>query len=130
MNLKKLSRGLLYFTFFYNLFGTISFAFPAAFNNASGLPFPPHAVYAAFGAGNIFIWSFVYLFLARQREFNRPLLLVGTIGKFNLFVALVFGWYAKEVGGSTLALGLVDVAMGVVWISYLLNSKNQKKEMI
>ncbi len=123
MDLKKLSKQLLYFTFFYNLFGSLTFAFPSLFSALSGMPVPPHTVYAAFGASVIFMWAFVYLYLARQEELNRPLLWIGVFGKYNLFVALSFGYFAGDLGLVTLAFGLVDVAMGLVWMSYLLSTR-------
>ncbi len=122
MDLKKLSKQLLFFSFFYNLFGAMTFAFPSLFSALSGLPVPPHTVYTAFGAGVIFMWAFVYLYLSRLDEINRPLLWVGVFGKYNLFVALSFGYFAEDLGLVTLAFGLVDVVMGLVWMSYLLST--------
>ncbi len=123
MSLKQLSKRLLYFTFFYNLFGALTFAFPSVFSALSGMPIPEHTVYAAFGAIVIFQWAFVYLYLARQDEINRPLLWVGVLSKYNFFVALCFGYFSGDLGLVTLAFGLVDVVMGLVWMSYLLSTR-------
>ncbi|PXW91227.1 hypothetical protein C8R34_101136 [Nitrosomonas sp. Nm84] len=125
MDLKSLSRILLYFSVIYNIMGFISFAFPATIGKAAELPAPPQLIYSVFGAGTILIWAFVYLYLARQREFNRPLLWVGVAGKLNIFTALLIAWAANEIPLKPLLMGGVDLFMGCVWLSYLLTNQGQ-----
>ncbi len=123
MNLKSLARALLYFSFIFNLFGFVSFAFPETLGKSAGLPTPPQLIYSSFVAGTILMWAFGYLYLARQKDFNRPLLWVGAVGKLNFFIALLISWYHSEIALQTVMMGLVDLFMGIVWLSYLLTSK-------
>ena len=90
-----------------------------------GFPPPPQLVYSTYGAVTILVWAFVYLYLARQVEFNRPLLWVGVVGKFNVFMAVIISWQAGEINGMGILLGGADLLMGLVWMAYLLTSRPQ-----
>lgn len=88
----RILRFALGTTVLVNVFGAILFGLAALGRPPALLPRAIPPVYAAQLAWVIALFAGVYFHLARAEVINRPLLLVGALGKLGFFV--LFGLYA------------------------------------
>lgn len=113
---ERLLRTTLYFTFFYNLMGFITFLAPERFGQLAGLPAGVPFLFTGFIAFNILLFGFVGLWQARQPDMNRPVLTIFGISKITFCLLMGLSWLMGEVTFAGFLMSLVDLAMGVIFL--------------
>ncbi len=61
-------------------------------------------------------WQFAFLLIARDVERYRPLMLVGLLEKLSFGLAVVVLYAADRVSAGVLAAGVVDLALGALFV--------------
>ena len=123
MNLEKLTRATLLLSAPFNLVAACGLLFPASsLGQLIGLPSPVPVVYSAILAYMVLIFGGVYAWLALQDSINRPLLAVGVIGKLGVFAICLGLWLMSQADVATVLVSSVDLALGLLWLSYLLET--------
>lgn len=112
----RILRPTLYFTFFYNLMGFVTFLAPGRFGKLAGLPAEVPFLFTGFIAFNILLFAFVGLWQARQPVMNGPVLTIFGISKITFSVLMGIAWVTGEVKFAGFAMSLVDFAMGIVFL--------------
>ena len=113
---ERLLRTTLYFTFFYNLMGFITFLAPERFGQLAGLPAGVPFLFTGFIAFNILLFGLVGLWQARQPDMNRPVLAIIGISKITFCLLMGLSWLKGEVAFAGFLMSLVDFAMGIVFL--------------
>jgi hypothetical protein len=99
-----------------NLVGVIVFGSVAIGRPVMPLPLAVAPFYAAQLALIIGLFGAVYAWLARQPTVNRPLLLVGAIGKIGFFALFVAYWLVGDLPGLAVAQATPDLGLGAVYL--------------
>jgi hypothetical protein len=108
----------------FNLLAAVVFAFPSsAVGQQLGLPENVSPLYSWLVALFVALFGFAYGWLAAQPVIDRPLLGLGSIGKFGAFLAAFFLWLAAAVPGVVVLFALGDLAFAGLWFSWLLSSR-------
>ena len=106
-----------------NLLGTLVFGSAALSHPLMALPLAPPPFYAAQIALTIALFGGVYAWLAGQAVINRPLLLVGALGKVGFFLLFVAFALAGDLGRAQVIQALPDLLFGGVFLGYLARSR-------
>jgi len=106
-----------------NLLGTVVFGSAALGRPLMPLTPAPPPFYAAQIALTIALFGGVYAWLAGQRVINRPLLLVGALGKLGFFLLFVAFWLAGDIGQAQVRQATPDLLFGAVFLWYLARSR-------
>jgi hypothetical protein len=67
----------------------------------------------------IAIFGGVYAWLARQDVVNRPLLLVGALGKVGFFALAAAYWTAGSLPAAAVSQGVPDLVLGALFLWWL-----------
>jgi hypothetical protein len=102
-----------------NLLGVIVFGSVAIGRPVMPLPLAAPPFYAAQIALIIGLFGAVYAWLALQPIVNRPLLLVGAIGKIGFFALFVAYWLVGDLPGLAVAQAAPDLGLGAVFLWWL-----------
>ncbi len=114
--MKNLLRASLLFSFFYNIFGSLAFAFPQTFGGAAGLPPPAAFLYSKFVACNILLFAFISLWLSRHSAQAIPLLVVFGVSKIIFCALMVTSYGLGEVHLIGVMMSGVDLILGLIFI--------------
>ena len=109
-------RAALYFTFFYNMMGFVTFLAPERFGQLAGLPADVPVLFTGFIALNILLFGFVGLWQARQRQINGPVLIIFGISKISFCLLMGISWLKGDVAFAGFAMSLVDFVMGIIFL--------------
>ena len=116
MSRDRVIRGALWTSVALNLLGVAVFL-PAALGIPSGLlPVPPPRFYAAQVGLTIALFCGVYAWLARQAEIDRPLVIVGALGKLGFFALFVVYWAAGDLPPGAVVQATPDLILGAVFL--------------
>ena len=85
-------RKILWASALFNIGGALAFAFPATLGQLMGLPMPVPAIYSALLVMFILLFGGTYAWIAVQPQINRPMVVLGAIGKICAF-GVVFGFW-------------------------------------
>jgi len=113
---EALLRKTLYFSFFYNIFGGLTFMFPTALGQTAGLPIPAPFLYSWFIGTNILLFALVSLWLAKSTHIAVPLLTVFAISKIIFCALMVTSWQLGEINPIGGLLSGVDLVMGIIFL--------------
>ena len=80
------------------------------------LPIPGPPFYAAQVALVIGLFCGVYAWLARQPVINRPLLVVGALGKLEFFASVVVYWVVGDLPVTVVPQSSPDLVLAVVFL--------------
>jgi len=116
MTRDRVIRGALWASVPLNLLGVLLFAPPALGYGADSLPIPAPRFYAAQIALTIALFGGVYAWLARQPRIDRPLVVVGALGKLGFFALFVAYWAAGDLPGSVVPQAAPDLALALVFL--------------
>lgn len=112
-------RSALWATVALNLLGVAAFG-PAALGlPAPLLPIPVPRFYAAQVAVTIAIFGGVYAWLARRPEIDRPLLMVGALGKLCFFALFVAYWVVGDIPLRAVLQATPDLAFAAIFLWWL-----------
>ena len=112
----RVLRNTLYFTFFYNMMGFVTFIAPQRFGGVAGLPYDVPFLYNGFIAFNILLFGIVGLWQARQTVMNAPVLVIFGISKITFCGLMLVSWIGGDVALPGFLMSLVDFAMGLIFL--------------
>lgn len=116
MTRNALIRTALWVSVALNLLG-VSVFLPAAMGRDSALlPIPGPPFYAAQVTLVIGLFGGVYAWLARQPVINRPLLVVGALGKLGFFVSTVVYWVVGDLPAAVVAQSSPDLVLALIFL--------------
>jgi len=102
-----------------------AFAFPSGpIGSILELP-AAHPFYGAFSGALVGLFGATYLWLALQPEINRPLLFVGACGKLLAVLISASLFVLGKLSGVSAAAISGDMIFVVLWMGFLLRSRNQ-----
>jgi uncharacterized membrane protein HdeD (DUF308 family) len=121
--LDKLTRGVLFASFFYNLFGVLVF-FPTITlgRRLVGVP-DAHAFYLCLVTIWIGSFGILYLWLAKTARPERGFLIIAAIGKFGFWTLTFAFWLAGEFPIVTPIVALGDFIGAAVFTRWLLRTR-------
>jgi hypothetical protein len=100
-------RTTLWLAFPFNLLAATTLAFPSsALGQLMGLPRDVSPLYSFMVAFFIALFGCAYAWLARQRSVDRPLLALGSIGKFGAFLIALSLWFGGAVSGLVVVVAI------------------------
>lgn len=109
-------RSALWSTVALNLLGVAVFL-PAAMGRPSALlPIPGPRYYTAQVALVIGLFGCVYAWLALQRVINRPLLIVGALGKLGFFLLAVVYAAAGDIPSKVVPQSSPDLLLAIIFL--------------
>ena len=100
---ESVTRKVLIFSAFYNIYGTLVFMFPGVLGVSAGLPAPAPFIYSWFVASNILLFAFVAAWLSRRHPIDLPMLTSCLLGEVTRFGVLAAG---------------VDLVMGIIFLGH------------
>lgn len=119
MTADRLLRAALGASVALNLLGVVVFGSAALGRPVLALPLPIAPFYAAQLTLTIGLFGAVYAWLLGQRDINRPLLLVGGLGKIGFFALFVAYFVVGDLPGTSVLQAAPDLILGAVFIWWL-----------
>ncbi len=80
-----------------------------------GLPLEPDPVFMMMTAWFIFLFGLAYGWLARQNEINKPLLMMGIVGKMGVFVLAVILLIRGDMSVILFLTPCIDLVFASLW---------------
>jgi hypothetical protein len=109
-------RSALWASVALNILGVIVFV-PSALGIPSFLvPIPGPRFYFAQIAFTIALFGCVYAWLARQTRINRPLVVVGALGKLGFFLLFVAYWTTGDIPVKSVMQATPDLVLATVFL--------------
>jgi len=102
-----------------NLFGTVLFGAAATGRPTTMLPLNLPPFYAAQLGLTIALFGGVYAWLALQAAINRPLLMVGALGKLGFFTVCGVYWAAGDLAWTVVVNVTPDLILGATYLWWL-----------
>lgn len=113
----------LWLAFPFNLLAAAILAVPSSqLGQLMGLPASVSPLYSAMLAFFIALFGCVYAWLARLPDIDRPLLGLGSIGKFGAFLIVFSLWLSGAVSGLVVVVAVGDLAFACLWFGWLRTS--------
>jgi len=104
----------------FNLLAAVVFAFPSsAIGQQLGLPRSVSPLYASLVALFVALFGLAYGWLARRAVIDRPMLGLGSIGKFAAFTVAAALWLAGAIPSVVVLVAMGDLAFAALWFSWL-----------
>jgi uncharacterized membrane protein YfcA len=116
MSRDRLVRAALWAAVVLNAIGVLIFAPPALGFASDQLPIPAPRFYAGQVALTIALFGGVFFWLARQRQINRALVVVGALGKLGFFGLAVGYWAVGDLPPSAVPQATPDLVLALVFL--------------
>jgi hypothetical protein len=130
MSRDRVIRAALWTSVALNLLGVAVFL-PAALGSASArMPIPVPRFYAAQIGLTIALFAGVYAWLARQPRIDRPLVVVGALGKLGFFALFVAYWLAGDLPGAVVPQALPDLLLASVFLWWAHAARKESTSMV
>jgi len=113
-------RRALWTTAAFNLGGALLFAFPETLGRMAGFPSPVPGVYSTLLASFVLLFGGMYAWLARQPRIDRPMVVLGAIGKTSAFVIAFTFWMTGDLPALTVATAAGDLTFAGIFVWWLL----------
>lgn len=119
-------RRLLWAAALFNVLAAVLLGFPGSPpGQMAGLPAEVPLAYRAIVVVFVLLFAGCYAWLAAQPEPNRPMVVLGAVGKIAV-VAVVMGlWWAAQAPVASLAAVSGDLVFAVCFLWWLTNSKRE-----
>jgi hypothetical protein len=125
MSRDRIIRTALWASVALNLVGVALFA-PAAIGLTSQLmSIPTPRFWAAQVGVTLALFAGVYAWLAMRREIDRPLLVVGALGKLAFFGLVVAYWLVGDLPGPVVPQATPDLVLGGIFLWWLRSDRRQ-----
>jgi ABC-type Mn2+/Zn2+ transport system permease subunit len=125
MSRDRVIRTALWASVALNLVGVVLFTPAALGSSAELMSIPAPRFWVAQVGITIALFAGVYGWLAMQREIDRPLLLVGALGKLAFFGLVLAYWLAGDLPGRIVPQAAPDLVLGSVFIWWLRSDRRQ-----
>jgi len=120
----ELFRRILWAAAAFNVFGACLLGFPASSaGQLAGLPADVPLAYRALVTVFVLLFGGTYAWLAWQPQPNRPMVVLGTIGKVSVVVVVVALWLAAEASLNSVAVVAGDLVFALAFAYWLRGSK-------
>ena len=129
MSRDRMMRIALWVAVLLNVIGLGVFVPPALGFAPDLLPVPGAPFYAAQVAMTIGLFGGAYAWLARQREINRPLVVVGALGKLGFFLLAVAYWMAGDLPASAVPKAVPDLVLALIFFWWLRSGRSATSEL-
>ena len=116
MSRDRLIRGALWASVVLNAAGLVVFVPPSLGFAQDMLPIPAPRFFVAQVAVTIALFGCVYLWLARRPKIDRPLVVVGGIGKLAFFGLALAYWLAGDLPAAAVPQATPDLVLGLVFL--------------
>lgn len=117
---EQTTRISLWIAFVFNLLAAAVFAVPAsALGQWLGLPGSVSPIYSVMVAFFVALFGCAYAWLARRPVIDRPLLVLGCIGKSGAFLIALVLWLCGEATTLLITVALGDLAFAALWFAWL-----------
>jgi hypothetical protein len=116
MSSDKLIRSALWASVVLNAAGLVVFVPPALGYAQDLLPIPAPRFFVAQVAVTIALFGGAYAWLARQPRIDRPLVVVGGIGKLAFFGLALAYWLAGDLPAAAVPQAAPDLILGAVFL--------------
>jgi hypothetical protein len=126
MSKDRFMRGALWATVALNLLGVFVFAPPAVGYPSALMPLAAPPYYAAQVAFTIALFGGVYAWLACQRHINRPLVIVGALGKLGFFLLAVAYWLAGDLSADVVPKAAPDLVLAGIFLWWALTTSDAR----
>ena len=123
MSQDRVMRGALWSAAVLNLVGVAIFLPAAVGVGVDWLPIPAPRFYAAQVAVTIALFGGVYAWLARRPEIDRPLVIVGALGKLAFFALALAYWLAGDLPASAVPQAMPDLLLAGVFLSWVARTR-------
>ncbi len=124
----RILRGALWATVALNVLGAIIFALPALGRSSPLLPVAVPPYFAAQIGFTIALFAGVYAWLALQPQFNRPLIVVGGLGKLGFFTVTAAYALAGEVPVAMALNATPDLVFAGIFLWWALGAGQRRLE--
>jgi hypothetical protein len=125
MSRDRVIRTALWTSVALNLLGVALFAPPALGFTSQLMTIAAPRFWVAQVGLTIALFAGVYAWLAMQREIDRPLLLVGALGKLAFFGLVVAYWLAGDLPARTVPQAAPDLVLGSVFLWWLSSDRRR-----
>ena len=126
MDRTRIMRHALRLGSLFNFVAAVVVALPSSLGSLVRLPVPVSPFYSWTLAVLIALFGGAYLWLSRQAELDRPLVVVAIVGKFAVFVVAVVCRAMGAVSNLVLLAALGDLFFGLVFLWWLLGSARER----
>jgi hypothetical protein len=116
MSEDRVIRAALWASVALNLLGVAVFLPPALGQPSGMLPVMAPRFYAGQVGITIALFCGVYAWLARQPVIDRPLVVVGALGKLGFFLLFVAYWAAGDVPAGSVAQATPDLVLAAIFL--------------
>jgi hypothetical protein len=124
MSRDRLIRSALWASVVLNVIGLVVFVPPALGFAPEMLPIPAPRFYIAQVAATIALFGGVFAWLALQPRIDRPLLVVGAIGKLGFFAVAVAYWMAGDLPASAVPQATPDLVLALIFLWWARGSEH------
>lgn len=125
MSRDRVIRTALWASVALNLLGVALFAPPALGFTSELMSIPAPRFWVAQVGLTIALFAGVYAWLAMRREIDRPLLLVGALGKLAFFGLVVAYWVAGDLSGRVVPQATPDLVLGAIFLWWLRSDRRR-----
>jgi len=109
----------------YNLGAAVLFAFPdSPLGQFAGLPAPVPVLDRVILALFVALFAGAYVWLARQKIIDRPLVGFAAIGKAAVFVTLILLWLLGDASWRGVVSAIGDAVLAGIFFSWLRRSRH------
>lgn len=109
-------RTTLWLSTIFNLVAALIFVLPqTAVGQLLGLPASPDPIYMLMTAYFVALFGLAYGWLARQEVVSKPLLMMGIVGKWGVFVLAVILLISGDVNILLFLVACIDLTFATLW---------------
>jgi hypothetical protein len=120
-----LFRRILWAAAAFNVLGACLLGFPASTpGQLTGLPAEVPLAYRAIASAFVLLFAGTYAWLALQPQPDRPMVVLGAVGKGTIFVIAMALWLAAEASLNSLVAAGGDLLFAAAFLWWLVRSKS------
>jgi hypothetical protein len=130
MSRDRVMRSALWAAALLNAAGLAVFVPPAIGLAPDLLPVPGPPFYAAQVALTIALFGGVYVWLAFQPEINRPLVVVGALGKLGFFLLAVAYWISGDLPANAVPKAAPDLVLALIFFWWIRTGRSASSDLV
>jgi hypothetical protein len=127
MDKKKYYRYLFLIAALYNILNSVIFIGISIFGvelfPLFGVAIPPSMIWLQLSLFLILIFGIGYIFVSRDLEKNRALVIIGGLAKLMFFIIVLIYFILGDISILIVLLGGIDMIMVILFIEFLIKNK-------